>query len=481
MWLRQEVTEEGRTGEGHTPSNGGRGLIFVRQYDYTELMQVEIEKMGFDGVGIGHLDDARPQRCSNFGQGRVVFVKKTVPGDVVDIRIIDEKKDFVFGAVEKIIKPSAMRIDPPCKYFYHCGGCDHQNISYKDQLKIKEELIKESLQRQKVVAKVEPIIAGSDKEFYYRNSIRFMFLLGKDNQIQFARHGYPSENDLVAVDSCMLQSEISNLILEKLEDYINKKVGHKTSFWQLKIREGKRTGDIMVEIITSSDDLPGENGIVEILKQINGVKSIYHTIAAAKSLLKLRRRLIFGSPVIYEKIGGYTFQISPESFFQTNSEGVRTLYDEIKKSADVKIGNEVLDLFCGTGSIGIYLSTLAKKVTGIDVVPKAINDARDNARINKIKNCEFKCLDVNRLMSYSVNKSNVVIVDPPRAGLSKNLISHLSSSHFSKLIYVSCNPATFTRDLKLFQDRGVVAKKIQPTDMFPQTHHTEIVAKLEKH
>ncbi|MCX6810917.1 MAG: 23S rRNA (uracil(1939)-C(5))-methyltransferase RlmD [Candidatus Berkelbacteria bacterium] len=442
-------------------------------------MEVEIEKMVFAGSGLAHLDYGEPLRGHDQSKGKALFVRKVVPGDIVEVKLVDEKKDFAFGVVEKVIKPSEMRIDPPCKYFYQCGGCEHQNISYQNQLKIKEELVGESLLRNKIDAKVLPIIAGSDKEFFYRNSIRYMFLLDNKNQIQFARHGYPDDRELVAVDRCLLQSEKSNLILEKLRQYINKNIVEKKSLWQLKIREGKRTGDVMVEIITSSDDLPGKKGIVDVLKQIDGIKSIYHTITPAKSLLKLRRRLIFGSPVIQEKIGSYTFQISPESFFQTNSEGVKTLYDKIKEFANVEIGDEIVDLYCGTGSIGIYLSTLAKKVTGIEVVPEAIRDAKDNAKINKITNCEFICSDISNLAIQQYNNC-ILILDPPRAGLSKDLIGKLTTDNWKRLIYTSCNPATFARDLKYFMEKGITAKKIQPIDMFPQTHHTELVAELLK-
>ena len=235
----------------------------------------------------------------------------------------------------------------------------------------------------------------------------------------------------------------------------------------------------MVEIITPNNDLPGEEEIVKTLKTINGIKSIYHTITPGKSLLNLRRRLIFGFPVIYEKIGSFTFQISPESFFQTNSFGVKNLYDTIKQIANIKMGENLLDLYCGTGSIGIYLSTLAKKVVGVDVVPEAIRDAKDNAKINKIQNAEFICLDANKLDIFKY-KNFVIIVDPPRAGLKKELIPEIAKLDFKRLIYISCNPATFARDLKEFEKRGVIAKKIQPIDMFPQTHHIECVCLLEK-
>jgi len=430
-------------------------------------MQVQIEKLVFGGDGLGRSD------------GKPIFVHKSVPDDVLNVEIIDDKKNYSKGVIKKIIKPSPDRITPPCKYFDLCGGCDHQNISYQNQLKFKDDVLQEVFDRAKIKVKPENIIASSNEPFYYRNSIRFSFLLDNDGQIAFARHSYQSNKEFVIVDSCILQSELSNEILSKLKRYINKNIEHKSSFWQLKISEGKVTGDVMVEIITSSDDLPKEKGIVEILKKIGGVKSIYHTVAAGKSLLNLRRRLTFGSPVIYEKIGSFTFQISPESFFQPNSFGAKTLYDIVKKYAEVKFGDEIVDLYCGTGTIGIYLSTLAKKVSGIDEVPQAIRDACDNARINKIKNCDFVCAPADNVPLKLLDNC-ILIVDPPRAGLSKKLIDKISKSKFRRLIYVSCNPATFARDLKLFEDGGVVMKKIQPVDMLPQTHHVELVSLLEK-
>ena len=450
---------------GHDPLEYRADFLVI---SYNTTMQIEIEKMGSDGVGIGHLED-----------GRIIFVKKVVQGDIADVDITDQKKGFAFGVAKEIVKKSENRIEPDCPYFYSCGGCEHQNIPYNKQLEIKKTLVEELLKRNGVDAKAEEIVPGSDKQFFYRNSIRFMFEIDGENQLHIARHGYPDQNKLTRIDKCLLQSEKSNEIAKNIVDFVNANVSEKKTFWQLKVREGKKTGQFMIEIITSSHDLPGEKVIVENLKNIEGIKSIYHTVTPGKSLLNLKRRLIFGSPVIFEKIGPYTFQISPESFFQTNSEGVKTLYDTIKKFADVKIGDEVVDLFCGTGSIGIYLSTLAKKIIGIEVVPQAIRDANDNAKINHIKNIEFVCKDVNNLAIQQYSNF-IFIVDPPRAGLSKNLISELAKTKWKRLIYVSCNPATFARDLKYFKEYNISATKIQPIDMFPQTHHIELVVELSR-
>jgi len=444
-------------------------------------MKLKIEKLIFEGFGLGHSDD-----------GRTIFVRKSVPGDELDVKIIKEKKNFAEAEIQEILSPSPIRIEPVCPYFDKCGGCEHMNISYKNQLAQKDKVFREIFGRAKINKMPLPIIPGSNSEFFYRNSIRFFFI-EKNGQIDFARHNYLYEKGLVNVEKCYLQSETCNEILSRLKKYINNNVENKKSLWQLKIREGKFTGEFMIEIITHTEELPGEQGIVKELKNIPSVKSIYHVIAPGKSLRQMHRRLLFGSPIIFEKIGKYKFQISPESFFQTNSLGVHTLYEKIKEYSGVKFGDTVLDLYCGTGTIGIYLSTLAKKVIGVEVVPEAIRDAKDNARINHISNCEFICADANEYcdllktnnppkgdLPSGDQKLTTIILDPPRAGIPKNVIFNICRLDFEILIYVSCNPATFARDIKIFEESGLILKKVQPIDMFPQTHHIECVGLLQR-
>lgn len=442
-------------------------------------MKVKIEKLIFGGLGLARQEDGRTA-CGE--RGRTIFVYKSVPEDELEVDLIEDKKSFAKGKITRILKPSPYRIEPKCPYFDNCGGCEHQNISYKDQLRFKEEVFKETLERQGIKTKIEPIVAGSTSEFYYRNSIRFFFVVDNDNQIQFSRHNYLYNKGFVEIKKCLLQSETADLILEKLKDYINNNVENKSSFWQLKIREGKFTDQFMVEIITKDYDLPNQQGIVESLKSIESIKSIYHTIALGKSLRNLKRRLIFGSPIIYEKIGKYKFQISPESFFQTNSMGVENLYNHIKSYADIKMGETVLDLYCGTGTIGIYLSATAKEVIGVEFVREAISDAKDNSKINNIQNCEFVCADVEKWLSKlqtANRKPQTIIVDPPRAGLSKEIVKKISTISFEKIVYVSCNPSTFARDIKEFEKYDIILQKVVPIDMFPQTHHIECVGLLK--
>ena len=432
-------------------------------------MKIEIEKLIYEGWGIGHDEN-----------GRAVFVKKSVPGDVLEVKITKEKKSYCEAVIEKIVTPSKFRIEAPCQYFDECGGCEHQNISYNNQLKFKEEVFKETLSRQGVTTDILPILKASD-EFYYRNSIRFFLIEKPSGRKIFTRHNYLFEDGFVEAESCLLQSEKSNEILNTILKVLNQDRNPLLGFYQVKIREGKFTNKIMIELISDTDKLTAEKDLKDALREIPEIKSIYHTITYGKSLHNIKRRLIFGSPIIFEKIGKYSFQISPDSFFQTNSLGVKNLYDKIKEFAEIKFGENVLDLYCGTGTIGIYLSTIAKEVTGIEIVQSAINDAKANAKINKVSNADFICADAtNWLSKHKKEHFDKIILDPPRAGLNKEIIKALSEADFASIIYVSCNPATFARDIKEFEIYGLELKKVQPMDMFPQTHHLECVGSIAR-
>lgn len=440
-------------------------------------MKLEIEKLIYEGFGLGHQND-----------GKSVFVRKSVLGDELDVEIIKAKKSYSEAIIKSIIKPSEKRTEPRCPYFENCGGCDHQNISYQDQLYFKDQIIDELILRSHIEAGERlPIIPGSNEEYFYRNSIRFEFIF-VGSELKIARHNYLDSSKPVVTDFCLLQSEFSNTLCQAIlklynsHNYAGSDL-HKfcsNDLWQIKIREGKQTGEFMLEMITQTDKLPLEQELKTLVKTFPEVASFYHTIAPQKNIYRLKRRLLLGRPVIYEKIGNFTFQISPESFFQTNSLGVKNLYDQIKQFANIRVGDSVFDLFCGTGSIAIYLSTLAKSITGIELVPEAILDAKDNAKINKIHNVEFLCADAQKIKSdLMVNlKDQIVIVDPPRAGLTIDLIEKLSKAKTKRIVYVSCNPATFFRDIQIFNKYGLSLKKLQPVDMFPQTHHIELVGLL---
>lgn len=436
---------------------------------------IKIEKLIYGGFGLGH---------DEFG--KTYMVKKSVPGDTLDVDVLKDKKKFAEAKIKSIVHASEMRELAPCPHFDQCGGCEHQNISYENQLILKQEIFTESLIRAGIDANILPIIAASEDQFHYRNVIRFYFFIDSKNQLHLAMHDYCDASRLFPIGNCLLQSKLGSEITEKLLDFLNQNVKNKKSLYQLRLREGRYTGDFMIELITSDPNLPYQDKLKEFICHIPEIKSFYHTIAFDQKNYGWERRLLAGSPIIYEKIGKYSFQISPESFFQTNSEGVKILYDKIKEFADIKIGDRILDLYCGTGTIGIYLSTLAKNVTGIEIVQNAINDANANAKINRTVNTEFVCTDAakwlkNNFEEIKKSQNLKIILDPPREGLNKDLIQSLYElSNFMnfQLIYISCNPSTFARDIKIFEENGMKLEKVQPIDMFPQTHHIECVAKI---
>ncbi len=431
-------------------------------------MSTKIEKIIYEGWGLG-IDDQSQKK---------VLIKKTVPGDLVEFNTVKEKPNYIEGEISNIIEPSKFRIEPQCKSFDQCGGCDHQNISSLDQLRFKEAVFAETLERAKIDVKIEKIIAGSTQCYFYRNVMRYFFV-ENNGEISISMNRTNYKDGLLPITNCLLLSRDSQDIINGLLCIINKNASAEAFLLsQLRIRHGKNTDQYMIEIITKTNILPCEKEIIDYFKKLEKVKSLYHTVSSATNLSDGRRRLLIGSPVIFEKIGAYTFQISPESFFQTNSLGVKNLYDKIKEIADLKIGENVLDLYCGTGTIGIYLSALSKKVVGVELVSKAIADAKDNAKINKRTNVEFYCGDSARFLQKNKEKFDVIIVDPPRAGLSKDTIKNLKIGNKQRIVYVSCNPATFARDINLLKDSGILLQKVQPIDMFPQTHHIECIGIL---
>ena len=431
-------------------------------------MQLEIEKIIYEGFGLGHLDN------------RSLMVRKSVPGDLLKVDIIKEKKSYSLASIREIVRPSAERIVPKCQHFDSCGGCDHQNLTYQNQLKWKGQIFSETLHRSKIDCEILPILAGSEESFYYRNVMRYFFDRKDNGNLTLSMHHCEDFSRLIPIEKCYLQSEQANMIMDTVLKTLNSVHYNDLQFQQIRLREGKYTGELMVEIFTKSDNLPARDNLVAELKNTGIVKSFYHCISQNNQIGGCQRRLLFGSPIIYEKIGKMTFQISPDSFFQTNSLGVANLYNQIKELAEIQMGDSVLDLFCGTGTIGLYLATLAKSVTGVELVQNAVNDARANAKINKIGNCQFFCVDTDKFLEEDKHSYDLLIVDPPRSGLTRETIKNIRNREFRRLIYVSCNPATFARDIPLLEsNHKLKLKRVQPIDMFPQTHHIECIGILD--
>ena len=376
---------------------------------------------------------------------KVVFVPNTLVGEIVNIEILIDKKKYAVGLVKEIVKKSPKRVNVLCPYYDKCGGCDLLHIEYNEQLKLKEEMVKNIFDRYlKKEVKINKIVSG--KQYNYRNKVT----LQVNKNIGFFNK---SSYDIVNIDNCLIASENINYFINSLKKMNLKDVS------QVIIRCSKNTNDKMLAFKTN------KNIDINLLK--DNVSSLI-----------INDKVIYGKNKIIERLKDYQFVISPNAFFQTNTDMAINLYDTVIEMANFDLNDIVLDLYCGTGTIGIYISKYVKQVLGVEINQSAINDAKENKKINNIKNISFICEDSSKVLKNIKYKPNVVIVDPPRSGLTKKLIDDLLKIKANKIIYVSCNPLTLVRDLNLLENKYDVVS-VTPVDMFPNTHHVECVCVLK--
>lgn len=453
-----------------------------------QQIELTIENVAYGGKGIARMDDF------------VVFVERSLPGDVVLARITKVRKQYAEAYPVELLKPSAFRQEAPCRHFGYCGGCKWQNVAYAQQLQFKQQHVEESLRH---IGDIQPEamhpVLPSPRIFGYRNKMEFSFA-GKgwltpaeleDDSIkkEFALGLHvPGHFDrIINIEECLLQSENMNIVLNFSRDYLRQTGipvyhvrNHEGVLRFLVLRESFATGNIMINLVTAE---PVEKELKEYVALINQkfpfVSSIVNSINTRRAQVATGERFIplYGEPVLYEKIGQYRFEISPESFFQTNPIQTENLYNVIKSYAGIQ-NDVVWDLYSGTGSIAIFIAGDARKVVGFEVVESSVQDAYRNARLNKIDNCEFIAGDVRvNLEKFSSSPPDVLICDPPRAGLHKDVLEVILTITPPKIIYVSCNPTTLARDLAVLGNHYRVAE-VQPVDMFPHTHHIETVVRL---
>ncbi len=437
-------------------------------------------------------------------EGKVIFIEGAVPGDVVDVLITKNKKDWAEGKVSKINEYSPDRVTPFCIHFGICGGCKWQMLPYEKQLQYKEQEVKDVIKRiGKIETSVLPI-RGSEKTIHYRNKLEFTFsnkkyltqkefsLLGEDEWPGGAL-GYhvPKLYDkIIDIKECWLMDDVNNLIRNTLREFAEK---NNYSYYDIKEHKGFlrnviirycTTGELMVNLFFGNEDKEKREKICNyLLEKVPAITTLLFTINQKwnDSMDGLEPQIFYGKGYVIEKLGDFNFKISPKSFFQTNTKQAEVLYNVVKDFAALT-GNEIIyDLYCGTGSIGIYLSKNAKKIIGVDVIEDAIKDAKENAEFNNLQSASFFSGDVIEICNddfFTLHGSpDVVIIDPPRAGLHNKLVNKLLEISAPKVVYVSCNVATQARDLQLMNEKYLV-EKIQPVDMFPHTHHIESVALL---
>lgn len=471
-------------------------------------IELTIENLAFGGEGLGKVQIGERMFT--------VFVEEVVPGDKVLVQISHKKSSYARGFVKKVIQASSTRIRPKCKHFEDitrerfkgCGGCAWQFLSYEDQLAFKERQVRDAFERiggiknppvQKIMSVKEP--------WFYRNKMEFSFHKTLDGRIDLGLHSKRHHYDVVELEECFLLDDFVGDLVKSAREFfrnlnITKPFDTDLTLKSLTVREGKHTGEIMV-ILTAENGKENfvedfKNWLVKFFdsKKLN-LKSFYfiHIQNQKGQPKKINEQLIYGNPTIREEIHldensnakapALTFDISPQAFFQPNTLQAGKLYSVALKAAQLT-GNEIVyDLFCGTGTIGIFCAKSAKKVYGIELNASALENAKENARKNKVHNVEFFVGDVDHLLSELKDEPDVIIVDPPRNGLMPSVVNQLveklkNCKSLKRLVYVSCNPSTMARDAQMLIKGGYKLINVQPVDMFPQTYHIENVALFER-
>jgi 23S rRNA (uracil1939-C5)-methyltransferase len=453
-------------------------------------IEIDIEGLAFGGRGIAKVD------------GLAVFVERAVPGDRVRARIARKKKSFAEARIIELLSPSPDRISPPCRYSGHCGGCKWQMIPYPVQLQYKRSHVLEAIEHIGGLKDVEvlPILA-SPKEFHYRNKMEFSCSdrrwllpeeLGDENvDMGFAigLHVPGTFHKVLDIEACLLQPDLGNRILADVREYMKDSdvpaYGLKSheGFWRfLMLRHSHAHDEWLVNVITSSENRSLLEPLAHRLTaKYPNVVSVVNNVTSRKAGVATGEYEVHlaGAPVLRDRIGRFEFEISSNSFFQTNTPGATLLYDTVKSYAGLTGRESVLDLYCGTGTIGIYLSEDAREVVGMELADSALADAENNCRINHITNCRFIGGDIKDALANVASRPDVLIIDPPRVGMHKDVLRQVMDMAPEKIVYVSCNPATMARDLAVMKE-GYAIGSVQPVDMFPHTHHIESVVRLEK-
>jgi 23S rRNA (uracil1939-C5)-methyltransferase len=453
-------------------------------------LELEIAQVAFGGRGIARVD------------GMAVFVDQAVPGDRVLARIIRKKKSYAEARVLALVAPSAQRVAAPCPYSGVCGGCKWQFLAYEHQLRYKQAHVREALEHIGLIkdVPVHPTVA-SERVFAYRNKMEFscatqrwlmpdeMGKEGVDAGMALGLHVPGTYFKVLDIDACLLQPGQGNALLADVRTFIQRSglpiYGLKThqGFWRfLALRHSAARDQWMVNIVTAGENRAAVQALGDQLTgKYANVVSVVNNITARKAAVAFGEYeiAVAGESVIVDAIGSFEFEISANSFFQTNTPGAARLYAAVRNYAGLTGGETLVDLYCGAGTIGICLSDTAREVVGLELVESAIADANRNCRRNGIDNCRFVAGDIRESLGRLDVRPEVMIIDPPRAGMHPDVVDQVLNIRPERIVYVSCNPATMARDLGLMKENYRV-EEVQPVDMFPHTFHIEAVARLSR-
>lgn len=442
----------------------------------------DIISQGYEGEGIAKIDNKYP-----------IFIEGALKGEKVKVRIVKVNKNFAYGKLMEVLDASEERVNPPCAIYKRCGGCKLQHASYKAQLDFKWDRVKDCVSK---IGKLDPSIVkyplGMENPWRYRNKVQLPIgLINGEVKIGFFA---PRSHDIIDMESCLIQDEIGDKVVKLTREWIEKfnirpynvdgEYDEKGIVRHIMIRRGFTTNEVMVVLVTNGEKLPHKEEFVDLMvKNIPGIKSVIQNINSKKTnvILGLESKTLWGEDTISDYIGDFRFNISPLSFFQVNPIQTEVLYGKALEYANITGNEEVFDAYCGTGTITLFLSQKAKKVYGVEIIPQAIDNAWINAKENKVENVEFFVGESEVVIPDLINKgvkADVVVVDPPRKGCDKKLLDAITNIDAKKIVYVSCDPSTLGRDLKVLEENGYKTLEVQPVDMFPNTAHIENVALL---
>lgn len=447
-----------------------------------DIVTLKIEDLSSDGLGVGRCED-----------GMALFVKDTVIGDVIEAKIMKLKKTYGYARLVQILQPSPDRIDPPCAVARQCGGCQIQAMSYEAQLAFKQNKVKNNLERIGGFSNLpmEPII-GMKEAFRYRNKAQFP--IGRTKEGALTAGFYAGRtHSIIPCEDCLLGSEVNEkilkIVLAHMETYKIAPYDEATGKGLVRhvmTRVGFATNQIMVCIVVNGTKLPGAEALTEQLAKLPGMTSITLNINQEKTNVILGRKqvLLWGQEYIEDTIGNVKFRISPLSFYQVNPRQTEKLYGKALEYAQLTGEETVWDLYCGIGTISLFLAQKAKQVYGVEIVPDAIRDAKQNAALNQFDNADFFVGKAEEVLPEKYEKegifADVIVVDPPRKGCEESVLQTMIQMAPKRIVYVSCDSATLARDLKYLSAHGYALEKVCPVDMFGNSVHVETVCLLTR-
>ncbi|MBS4216339.1 23S rRNA (uracil(1939)-C(5))-methyltransferase RlmD [Neobacillus rhizophilus] len=443
-----------------------------------DFIDVIFEDLTHDGAGVAKVE------------GYPLFIPNGLPGEKAKVKVIKVNKSYGIGRLIELYERSPYRVDIPDSEKPKYGGCQLEHISYEGQLKYKENQVRQVLTR---IGKLEDVtvhpILGMDNPSHYRNKAQVP--VGEKDGKLVAGFFKPRSHEIVDMDESVIQLPEVNEAVQTTKEICSQfgipaynEETHKGVLRHIMARYGKQTGELMVVLITRTPEIPHKKELIEeLIVRLPKVKSIVHNVNSKRTnvILGEKTNLLWGSEVIYDYIGDVKFAISALSFYQVNPVQTKVLYDKALEYADLDGEESVIDAYCGIGTISLFLAQKARKVFGVEVVPEAIEDARSNAALNGMTNAEFAVGEAEVVIPKwykEGNKADVLVVDPPRKGCDEALLQTIIDMKPRKVVYVSCNPATLARDLRILEDGGYKTLEVQPVDMFPMTTHVECVAQL---